>query len=45
MSERYQKVCITLIYIENCFILGCTINGSISISAFPLLNGIPSKTK
>ena len=41
MSKSHIKVCTTLNYIEHFFILGSTITGCISISAFVSLVGIP----
>ena len=41
MSKNHIKVCTTLNYIEHLFILGSTITGCISISAFVSLVGIP----
>ena len=41
ISRKQKKVCTTLNYIENIFILACTITGCISISAFASLVGIP----
>ena len=41
MSNRYKKVCKTLDYIEQLFILASTVIGCISISAFASLLSIP----
>ena len=41
MSKKYKKICTTLNYIEHFLILGSTITGCISISAFASLVGIP----
>ena len=41
MSRKHKKVCTTLNYIEHFLILGSTITGCISISAFASLVGIP----
>ena len=41
MSRKHKKVCTTLNYIEHFLILASTITGSISISAFTSLIGIP----
>ena len=41
MSKKHKKVCTTLNYIEHFLILGYTITGCISISAFASLVGIP----
>ena len=41
MSNKYKKACTTLNYIEHFLILGSTISGCISISAFASLVGIP----
>ena len=41
MSKKYKKVCTTLNYVENFLILGSTIAGCVSISAFASLVGIP----
>ena len=41
MSKKHKKVCTTLYYIEHFLILGSTITGCISISAFASLVGIP----
>ena len=40
ISKKHKKVCTTLNYIEQVLILGCTITGYISISAFGSLVGI-----
>ena len=40
ISKKHKKVCTTLNYIEQVLILGCTITGYISISAFGSLFGI-----
>ena len=42
MSKNHIKVCTTLNYIEHFLILGSTITGCISISAFASLVGIPT---
>ena len=42
MSQKYKTVCTTLNYIEHFLILACTITGSISISTFIFLLGIPT---
>ena len=41
MSKKHKKVCTTLNYIEHFLILGSIIIGSIYISAFASLVGIP----
>ena len=41
MDSKHEKVCTTLNYIEHFLIIGSTINGFISISAFAYLLGIP----
>ena len=41
MSKKYKKFCTTLNYIEHFLILGFTITGCASISAFASLVGIP----
>ena len=41
MSTKHKKVCTTLNYIEHFLNLASTITGSISISAFASLLGIP----
>ena len=41
MSKKHKKVCTTLNYIEHFLILASTVTGSISISAFASLVGIP----
>ena len=41
MSRKHKKVCTTLKYIEHSLILGTTITGCISTSAFASLIGIP----
>ena len=41
MSKKYKKVCTSLNYIVHFLILGSTITGCISISAFAFLVGIP----
>ena len=41
MNSKHEKVCTTLNYIEHFLILGSTINGFISVSAFAYLLGIP----
>ena len=41
ISEKYEKICTTLNYVEHFLILGSTIIGSIWISAFTSLVGIP----
>ena len=41
MSQKHQKVCETLNYIERFLILASTISGCILISAFASLIGIP----
>ena len=41
MSEKHKKVCASLNYIEHFLILGSTITGCISISAFASLVGTP----
>ena len=40
MSKKNKKVCTTLNYIEHFLVLGSTIGGCLSISAFPSLVGI-----
>ena len=42
MSKKYKKVCTTLNYIEHFLILGFTITGCLSISAFASLLGFPA---
>ena len=44
MNKKHKKVCTTLNYIEHFLILGSTITGCISISAFAFLVGIPIGT-
>ena len=44
MSKKHKKVCATLNYIEHCLILGSTITGCVSLSAFTSLVGIPIGT-
>ena len=41
MSKKHKNVCTTLNYIEHFLILGSSITGYISISAFVSLGGIP----
>ena len=41
MSKKHERSCTTLNYIENILILGSTISGCISVSAFAFLVGIP----
>ena len=41
MSKKHKKVCTTLNYTEQFLILGSTITGCVSISAFASLVGIP----
>ena len=41
MSREHKKVCATLKYFEDVFILASTITGCISISSFASLLGIP----
>ena len=41
ISKKHKKVCKTLNYTEQFFILASTITGYISISAFTSLTGIP----
>ena len=41
MSKKHKKVCTTLNYIEHFLILGSTITGCVSISAFVSLVDIP----
>ena len=41
MNKKHKKVCTTLNHIEQFLILASTITGSISISAFASLLGIP----
>ena len=41
MSKKHKKVCTTLNYIEHFLILGSTVTGSVSISVFASLVGIP----
>ena len=41
MSRKHKKVCTTLNYTEHFLILGSTITGCVSISAFASLVGIP----
>ena len=41
MSREHKKVCATLKYIEDVFILASTITGYISIPSFASLLGIP----
>ena len=42
MSKKYKMVCTTLNYIEHFLILGFTITGCLSISAFASLLGFPA---
>ena len=44
ISKKYKKVCKTLNYTENFFILASTISRCISISAFASFFGIPIRT-
>ena len=41
MSKKHKRVCTTLHYIEHFLILGSTITGCVSNSAFASLVGIP----
>ena len=41
ISKKHKKVCTTVNYIQHFLILGCTITGLVSISAFASLVGIP----
>ena len=41
MSKKHKKLCTIIKYIEHCLILNYTITGSISISIFASLCGIP----
>ena len=41
MSKMHKKICTTLNYIEYFLILGSTVTGCISISAFASLVGVP----
>ena len=41
ISKKHKKVCATLNYIKHFLILGSTVTGSVSISAFASLVGIP----
>ena len=41
MSKNHKNVCATLNHIEHFLILGSTITGCVSISAFAFLVGIP----
>ena len=41
ISKKHKKVCTTVNYIQHFLILGCTITGCVSISAFASLVGIP----
>ena len=41
VSKKHKKICKTLNYIEHFLILGSTITGCVSISAFASLVGIP----
>ena len=41
ISKKHKKVCTTLNYLEQFFILGSTITGCVSIAAFSSLIGIP----
>ena len=41
MSRKQKKICTTLNYIENFFVLTCAITGCISISTSASLLGIP----
>ena len=41
MSKKHKKVCTTLNYIEHFLILGSTVTGSVSISVYASLVGIP----
>ena len=41
ISKKHKKVCATLNYIKHFLILGSTVTGSVSISVFASLVGIP----
>ena len=41
ISKKHKKVCTTLNYIEHFLILGSTVTGSVSISVYASLVGIP----
>ena len=41
ISKKHKKVCTTVNYIQHFLILGCTVTGCVSISAFASLVGIP----
>ena len=41
MSEKYNKTCKYLNYVEHLLILDSTVNGCISVSAFASLVAIP----
>ena len=41
MSKKYKKICTNLKYIEHFLILASTVTGSISVSVFASLFGIP----
>ena len=45
MSEKHEKICLTLNYMEHVVILASTITGCILISAFASLIGIPIAIK
>ena len=45
ISKKHKKVCIVLNYVEHLVILVSTVTGSISISAFASLVGIPIGTE
>ena len=44
MSNKHKKVCTTVSYIQNVFILTSAVTGCISIPAFPSVLGIPIGT-
>ena len=39
-NKKHKKVCKTLIFIEQFLVLGCSITGCVSISAFAFLVGV-----
>ena len=41
ISKKHKKDCTTLNYIEHFLVLGCTITGCVSISAFTFFVSIP----
>ena len=42
LSKKHKKICTTLNYIEHFPVLGCSITGCVSISAFASVVGIPT---